>query len=293
MVAEVFAVSQRHSSGGGSAIILVVLLVSLILAVWALIDAAIRPGDAFKAAGQNKTLWIILPIVGIVFAILGGVLGVVYLAVIRPKVVSAQKRTYPEPSYPLSQSSPVPPSTTAPGSIPPLPPPEPGQTPLPPSAPGPMPPLPRTRNRVKCRFPRKSQRISSSDRRRTHRSCGLGTVRGCPRCGGSEGWDDERHAARVRLVAGFGWQMVSARKSTCDPTTGPSVWIWAGSESAFLSRMRRACVGHGRLLPEVRNPIGCGCPAVSAIRSSPKGQDCCSLAGRVPRPLDMAVYLRS
>jgi Protein of unknown function (DUF2516) len=72
-------------------IVLLVALASLGLAVWALADAAVRPGQAFKAAGQSKTLWILLPIVGIfVFSIVGGLLGVVYLVAIRPKVRQSQ-----------------------------------------------------------------------------------------------------------------------------------------------------------------------------------------------------------
>jgi hypothetical protein len=69
----------------------VIALVSLVIAVWALVDASIRPGTAFKAAGQNKALWIILPIVGIfLFSFVGGILGAVYLSAIRPKVRQSQ-----------------------------------------------------------------------------------------------------------------------------------------------------------------------------------------------------------
>jgi hypothetical protein len=68
---------------------LVILLfpVCFVLALWALIDAAIRPSQVFQAAGQNKTLWIVLPIVGMfLFVLVGGVLGIVYLTAIRPKL---------------------------------------------------------------------------------------------------------------------------------------------------------------------------------------------------------------
>ncbi len=79
------------AASGSSIILSVIGIVCLIVAVWALIDAAIRPGPAFQSAGQRKALWIILPIVGIIlFAVIGGVLGAVYLAVIRPKVIAAQ-----------------------------------------------------------------------------------------------------------------------------------------------------------------------------------------------------------
>jgi len=83
MTAEVF---------GEQGIIIALLgLGSFVVAVWALIDAAIRPEPAFKAAGQSKVLWIVLPIVGIfLFAFIGGILGIVYLIAIRPKVMLAQ-----------------------------------------------------------------------------------------------------------------------------------------------------------------------------------------------------------
>ena len=84
MVAGVF-------TGAIGTVFLLITLASFFVAVWALIDAAIRPTMAFQAAGQNKVLWIILPIVGLfLFGFIGGILGLVYLGVIRPKVRSAQ-----------------------------------------------------------------------------------------------------------------------------------------------------------------------------------------------------------
>ncbi len=78
-----------------SDVILILLLASLVLSVWALVDAAIRPKSAFDAAGQNKVLWIALPLVGILFlGFIGGILGLVYLSVIRPKIKSAQSGGY-------------------------------------------------------------------------------------------------------------------------------------------------------------------------------------------------------
>jgi hypothetical protein len=65
---------------GGDGLIILLFPISLGLALWALIDAASRPGPTFKAAGQSKTLWIILPIVGIfLFAVVGGIVGMVYI----------------------------------------------------------------------------------------------------------------------------------------------------------------------------------------------------------------------
>ncbi len=77
------------TSAVSSAIILL-LLAAFVVCLWAIVDAALRPRVAFEAAGQNKVLWIVLPIVGLFLGVIGGVLGIVYLGVIRPKVKSAQ-----------------------------------------------------------------------------------------------------------------------------------------------------------------------------------------------------------
>ncbi|HXW38579.1 MAG TPA: DUF2516 family protein [Acidimicrobiales bacterium] len=67
-------------------------LASLAVVLWALIDAAVRPRPAFEAAGQNKILWILLPIGGLLLmGVVGGIVGLIYLTVIRPKVQSAQR----------------------------------------------------------------------------------------------------------------------------------------------------------------------------------------------------------
>jgi Protein of unknown function (DUF2516) len=141
---------------GIGGVVLLLGLASFVISIWALIDAAIRPGTAFKAAGQNKVLWIVLPIVGILlFTIIGGVLGIVYLTVIRPKVVRAQAEGlgaypptgypsggYAQPGYPQQPYSPPaagpPPPPPPPGNNPP--PPQPGTAYPPPPSPGGMPP---------------------------------------------------------------------------------------------------------------------------------------------------------
>ena len=68
-------------------IIFFLLLVTLVLPIWAVVDAASRPSGAFTAAGSSKVLWIVLIIVFWLFTwIVGIVLSVVYLAAIRPRV---------------------------------------------------------------------------------------------------------------------------------------------------------------------------------------------------------------
>lgn len=52
--------------------------------IWGFLDAVVRPGWAFRAAGSSKTLWIVLPI------LLGGIPALIYLAAVRPRVKAAE-----------------------------------------------------------------------------------------------------------------------------------------------------------------------------------------------------------
>ncbi len=68
-------------------IILVIGLVSLVIPIWAVVDAISRPSGAFSAAGSSKGLWITLIVVFWLFTgIVGVILSGVYLASIRPRV---------------------------------------------------------------------------------------------------------------------------------------------------------------------------------------------------------------
>jgi hypothetical protein len=67
-----------------------IMLVLVVLGIWALVDVISRSTHAFKAAEKSKTLWLVLLIVGLVFAgVLSGLLGVFYLVTVRPKVKAA------------------------------------------------------------------------------------------------------------------------------------------------------------------------------------------------------------
>ncbi len=73
--------------GADGVLVLLAIILPIAVALWALIDALVRPAWAFRAARQYKALWVILPIVGLWLAFIpGGILGVVYLVAIRPKV---------------------------------------------------------------------------------------------------------------------------------------------------------------------------------------------------------------
>jgi Protein of unknown function (DUF2510) len=70
-------------------VFILILLVELALPIWSLVDASSRPDWAWQASGQNKTLWIVLNVVGLVFC--GIIIGLIYLVAIRPKVAAAQR----------------------------------------------------------------------------------------------------------------------------------------------------------------------------------------------------------
>lgn len=75
---------------GVDAVLYLVLAVAGVVGLWALIDAIVRPNRAFRASRQHKALWIVLLVVGLWLAFVpGGILGVVYLVNVRPKVRAA------------------------------------------------------------------------------------------------------------------------------------------------------------------------------------------------------------
>ena len=79
---ETLCASSSHPWG-----ILLLWVICLVVAVWAIVDAARRPREAHVAAGSPKELWITLIAV---FAVAGGIggliLAIVYLAVTRRRV---------------------------------------------------------------------------------------------------------------------------------------------------------------------------------------------------------------
>jgi hypothetical protein len=68
-------------------VMLVVGLATLVVPLWAIVDAASRPSAAFAVAGSSKAMWIaIIAVAWVLTGIVGLVLGIVYLASIRPRV---------------------------------------------------------------------------------------------------------------------------------------------------------------------------------------------------------------
>lgn len=76
--------------GPAEVLIILGLVVLPLLAVLALVDAAVHPNWAWEEASQNKTLWVVLLVVGLFLSLVGTVLALIYLFGIRPQVVRAQ-----------------------------------------------------------------------------------------------------------------------------------------------------------------------------------------------------------
>lgn len=64
-----------------------IIVLFLLLPLWGIIDAAVRPNSAWQAADQSKLLWVVLMIV------LGFIGTLVYFIAIRPNVKAAGSTT--------------------------------------------------------------------------------------------------------------------------------------------------------------------------------------------------------
>jgi hypothetical protein len=78
--------------GGPELLIIVFLLAGLvvpIVCIWAAIDAGSQPEAAFEAVGTTKTLWIVLPLVGMLVCFVGIVAAILWFTNYRPRVRAA------------------------------------------------------------------------------------------------------------------------------------------------------------------------------------------------------------
>jgi uncharacterized membrane protein len=74
-------------------VVALLVLVPLGVVVYGAVDAALLPAEAWRATGQSKLLWIILPFGGLLLCIVAGpIMTAIYLAATRPRVRSAQRR---------------------------------------------------------------------------------------------------------------------------------------------------------------------------------------------------------
>lgn len=120
--------------GGLLGIWLVVGIGSLVLVIIAAVDASRHPDWAWQRSGNNKVLWIVLPIVLLLLCgFVGGIVALVYLLSIKPKIVAAEQQGGPPTGYGE-------PGAGGGWAAPPPPPPTWGQTPPPPTWQQPPPP---------------------------------------------------------------------------------------------------------------------------------------------------------
>ena len=74
--------------------LILMFVVFLLLPLWAIIDAAVRPGSAWELARQSKAVWLVLLIVFLFIEPVGNhpFFQIVYLTAIRSRVASAEPR---------------------------------------------------------------------------------------------------------------------------------------------------------------------------------------------------------
>ena len=69
------------------AFVWLIVAVGIILPIWAIVDVASHPTEAFRAAGSSKATWIVAIVAfTILFDVIGLALSIFYLAVTRAKV---------------------------------------------------------------------------------------------------------------------------------------------------------------------------------------------------------------
>lgn len=65
--------------------LLVIGLAMLAVKIWALVDAAIHPDAAYRAAGKwSKTAWLLILAIGLLLSWIGLIAAIVYLVDVRP-----------------------------------------------------------------------------------------------------------------------------------------------------------------------------------------------------------------
>jgi hypothetical protein len=75
--------------GAPELLIILFILGTMVLPIWGIIDAAIRPDAVWAATGQNNIVWVLVQI------FLWTLGAIIYFGAIRPKLVAATSRPYP------------------------------------------------------------------------------------------------------------------------------------------------------------------------------------------------------
>ena len=78
---------------GGTELFLLLFVVAIPgVCIWAAVDAGGQPEWAFTAAGTSKTLWVVLPLVGIFVCFVGLVAVLMWFTTFRSRVQEAARR---------------------------------------------------------------------------------------------------------------------------------------------------------------------------------------------------------
>lgn len=106
-----------------SPVFLVIDLIALIFGIFTIVDMARRPTWQWRQAGSNKTVWLVLEIIFLlVFSFVSIVIGIVYFAVTRPKLLAVEAQARGGSGYggypPAGWHSQQPPYGGAPGGGP-------------------------------------------------------------------------------------------------------------------------------------------------------------------------------
>lgn len=88
--------------GAPELLILLTVVVPYGVIIWGIVDSASRPEWAWQGSGQNKTLWVVLQVIGFFFCLVGFILTLVYLITIRPQVAQHQGPNGPPPPTPYT-----------------------------------------------------------------------------------------------------------------------------------------------------------------------------------------------
>ena len=79
----------------GAPELLILSLVPLGLVIWTVVDTSSRPEWVWQRTGQNRVVWIAVPLVGRVFCgVVSLVMAIVDLASIRPQLIAAQRGSF-------------------------------------------------------------------------------------------------------------------------------------------------------------------------------------------------------
>jgi hypothetical protein len=77
----------HQTSVSGVDVVYPVFIASIVLCLWAVADASLRPKAVFQAVHLRKAVWIAALVIGLcLFGIVGGIVGIIYLVGVRPKL---------------------------------------------------------------------------------------------------------------------------------------------------------------------------------------------------------------